>query len=92
MLFDVLCFSIALCFFDCLSFLTNKISKNLLTPLEEARIVIEEFVVLKKVIVDLVPRTTSIRKLQHELVLHYQLKSLSVGTGQNRRLRIYPRQ
>ena len=50
------------------------ITKELLTPLEETRLVIEEIIIPQKTTVDLLPRTSSIRKLQHELIRHYQLK------------------
>jgi len=66
------------------------ISKELLTPLEETRLAIEEVIIPANKIVDLLPRTNSIRKLQHELVKHYQLHSVNVGNGLNRRIRIYP--
>lgn len=69
----------------------DKIFKNeLLTPLEEARLAIEEVIIPYKYIVDLIPQSKTIRKLQHELITHYHLKSLSVGQEPNRRLRIYP--
>ena len=71
--------------------ISNIISKQLLTPLEETRLVIEEIVIPQKMRIDLLPRTSSIRKLQHELITHYQLKGISVGNEPNRRLRIYPR-
>ena len=67
------------------------ISKALLTPLEETRLVIEEIIIPQKLTVDLLPRNSSIRKLQHELIIHYQLKGTSVGIEPNRRLRIYPK-
>lgn len=67
------------------------ISKELLTPLEETRLAIEEIIIPKKIIVELLPRLNSIRKLQHELIVHYQLKGVSVGNEPNRRIRIYPR-
>lgn len=67
------------------------IKKELLTPLEEARLVIEEIIIPQKIKVDLLPRSSSIRKLQHELITHYQLKGISVGKENNRRLRIYPK-
>lgn len=67
------------------------VTKKLLTPLEEARLVIEEIIGPKKIIVDLLPQFRSIRRLQHELTAHYHLKSTSVGVEPNRRLRIYPR-
>lgn len=66
------------------------ITKGLLTPLEETRLAIEEVVIPKNQTLELVPRSNSIRKLQHELIKHYQLKGLSVGDDTNRRIRIYP--
>ena len=70
--------------------LANLISQEFLTPLEETRLAIEEIVIAKNIPVDLVPRTSRIRKQQHELVTHYQLKGVSVGKEQNRRIRILP--
>lgn len=67
------------------------ITKELLTPLEETRLVIEEIIIPQKTTVDLLPRTSSIRKLQHELIRHYQLNGISIGKEPNRRLRIYPK-
>lgn len=67
------------------------IAKGLLTPLEETRLVVEEIIIPQKRIIDLLPRSKSIRKLQHELITHYQLKGKSVGKESSRRLRIYPR-
>ena len=76
----------------------NKISKaakiisaEFLTPLEEARLAIEEIVIAKNTPVDLFPRTSKIRKQQHELVSHYQLCGVSVGKNETRRLRIFPK-
>lgn len=66
------------------------ISKELLTPLEETRLAIEEIIIPGSKIVDLLPRTNSTRKLQHELVKHYQLYSVNVGNELDRRVRIYP--
>ena len=71
--------------------LTNKISKEFLTPLDEARLVIEEVVIPKQTIVDLFPRSSSIRKQQHELISHYQLRGSTVGKEKNTRLRIFPK-
>ena len=65
-------------------------NKELLTPLEETRLAIEEIIIPGDKKIDLLPRSSSIRKLQHDLVKHYQLNSVSVGTGDNRRIRIYP--
>ena len=67
------------------------ITKELLTPLEETRLAIEEIIIPEKKVVDLIPRSNKIRKLQHELINHYQLKGISVGQKSNRRLRIYPK-
>jgi stage III sporulation protein SpoIIIAA len=58
--------------------------------LEEARLAIEQIVIPKAQPVELLPRSGFIRKLQHELVEHYHLKSMSFGTEPNRRLRIFP--
>ena len=65
------------------------IEKEFLTPLEETRLAIEEIVIPQQCTIDLLPRNKPIRKLQHELVSHYQLKGVSVGIEPNRRLRIY---
>ena len=67
------------------------ISREFLMPLEETRLTIEELVIAKKTVIDLFPRTSLIRKQQHELVSHYQLTGVSVGKGKNRRLRVFPR-
>jgi stage III sporulation protein SpoIIIAA len=66
------------------------IAKGLLTPLEETRLAIEGIVIPRKQKMDLLPRSSSIRKLQHELLKHYQLKGCSVGDNPSRRIRIYP--
>ena len=68
----------------------RRVSDKLLSPLEEARLVIEEIVIFKKCTVDLLPRPSAIRKLQHEIIHHYHLTSVGVGTGLSRRVRIYP--
>ena len=57
---------------------TEIISQEFLTPLEETRLAIEELVIAKNMPIDLMPRTSRIRKQQHELVSHYQLKGVSV--------------
>ena len=69
----------------------NVIKKEFLSPLEEARLAVEEIVIPKGAAVELIPRVTAIRKEQHELLNHYCLSSISVGIGKNRRLRIYPK-
>jgi stage III sporulation protein SpoIIIAA len=66
------------------------INKELLTPLEETRLAIEEISIPENKIIDLLPQDYSVRKLQHELIKHYQLRSASVGEDTNRRIRIYP--
>lgn len=58
--------------------------------LEEARLAVEQIVIPKKQPVELLPRSASIRKMQHELIEHYRLQSRSFGEDPNRRLRIYP--
>ncbi|HEY9615639.1 MAG TPA: R3H domain-containing nucleic acid-binding protein [Microcoleaceae cyanobacterium] len=58
--------------------------------LEEARLAVEQIVIPKGQPVELLPRSAHVRKMQHEFVEHYRLKSSSFGTEPNRRLRIYP--
>ncbi|AFZ04458.1 R3H domain-containing nucleic acid-binding protein [Calothrix sp. PCC 6303] len=58
--------------------------------LEEARLAVEQIVIPKGQPVELLPRSAQVRKMQHELVEHYRLKSDSFGEEPNRRLRIYP--
>ena len=58
--------------------------------LEEARLAVEQLVIPKGQPVELLPRSAIVRKMQHELVEHYHLKSRSFGEEPNRRLRIYP--
>lgn len=58
--------------------------------LEEARLAVEQIVLPKGQPVELLPRSATVRKMQHELVEHYHLKSRSFGDEPNRRLRIYP--
>lgn len=67
------------------------LKKEFLTPLEETRLAIEEIIIPRKCTLDLVPRSSTVRKLQQELIKHYQLRSISVGEEPNRRVRIYPR-
>ena len=61
-----------------------------LEALEEARLAVEQIVLPKGQPVELLPRSASVRKMQHELVEHYRLTSRSFGDEPNRRLRIYP--
>jgi stage III sporulation protein SpoIIIAA len=58
--------------------------------LEEARLAVEQVVIPKGQPVELLPRSAHVRKMQHEFIEHYQLKSSSFGAEPNRRLRIYP--
>ncbi len=58
--------------------------------LEEARLAVEKIVIPKKQPVELLPRSASIRRIQHELIEHYRLTSQSFGEEPYRRLRIYP--
>lgn len=58
--------------------------------LEEARLAVEQIVIPNGQPVELLPRSAKVRKMQHELVEHYRLKSDSFGEEPNRRLRIYP--
>jgi hypothetical protein len=64
--------------------------ENELEALEEARLAVEQIVLPKGQPVELLPRSSKVRKMQHELVEHYRLKSSSFGEEPNRRLRIYP--
>lgn len=58
--------------------------------LEEARLAVEQIVIPKRQPVELLPRTAKVRKMQHELIEHYRLRSDSFGDEPNRRLRIFP--
>lgn len=65
-------------------------SEDEMEALEEARLAVEQIVIPKSQPVELLPRSSTIRRMQHELVEHYHLKSTSFGTEPNRRLRIFP--
>jgi len=65
-------------------------SEDEIEALEEARLAVEQIVIPKGQPVELLPRSSPVRKMQHELVEHYRLKSSSFGDEPNRRLRIYP--
>jgi stage III sporulation protein SpoIIIAA len=69
--------------------LPKLISHEFLTPLEEARLAIEEVVIPNNINIDLLPRNSELRKQQHELISHYHLKSFSIGNGKHRRIRIF---
>jgi stage III sporulation protein SpoIIIAA len=65
-------------------------SEDEIEALEEARLAVEQIVIAKGQPVELLPRSPKVRKMQHELVEHYHLKSDSFGDEPNRRIRIYP--
>ena len=69
----------------------DAIINEFITPLEETRLAIEEVVMVDNIAVDLFPRSSSIRKQQYELIEHYQLKGMTVGENESRRLRILPK-
>jgi stage III sporulation protein SpoIIIAA len=69
---------------------TQNGSDDEIEALEEARLAVEQIVVPKGQPVELLPRSNAVRKMQHELVEHYHLKSASFGEEPNRRLRIFP--
>jgi len=73
-----------------LSLFTQSGSEDEMDALEEARLAVEQIVIPKGQPVELLPRSAKVRKMQHELVEHYRLKSDSFGDEPNRRLRIYP--
>ncbi len=65
-------------------------SDDEMEALEEARLAVEQIVIPKGQPVELLPRSGYVRKMQHELIEHYRLKSASFGEEPNRRLRIFP--
>jgi len=69
---------------------TKKGSDDEIEALEEARLAVGQIVIPKGQPVELLPRSATVRKMQHELVEHYRLRSSSFGDEPNRRLRIYP--
>ncbi len=73
-----------------LSTFTRGDNDDELEALEEARLAVEQIVIPKGQPVELLPRSPVVRKIQHELIEHYRLKSQSFGDEPNRRLRIYP--
>jgi hypothetical protein len=73
-----------------LQLLLHNGSEDEIDALEEARLAVEQIVIPKGQPVELLPRSSQVRKMQHELVEHYRLKSNSFGEEPNRRLRIYP--
>jgi stage III sporulation protein SpoIIIAA len=73
-----------------LSLFSESGDEDEIEALEEARLAVEQIVIPKGQPVELLPRSAKVRKMQHELVEHYRLKSSSFGEEPNRRLRIYP--
>ncbi len=73
-----------------LSLYTHSGTEDEIDALEEARLAVEQIVIPRGQPVELLPRSAKVRKMQHELVEHYRLKSDSFGDEPNRRLRIYP--
>lgn len=60
-------------------------SEDEIEALEETRLAVEQIVIPKGQPVELLPRSSIIRRMQHELVEHYQLRSESYGSEPNRR-------
>ncbi|ASN78754.1 hypothetical protein (chloroplast) [Porphyra umbilicalis] len=58
--------------------------------LQEAKLAIETIILNENSIVQLMPRSAYIRKMQHNLVDNYQLRARSFGEEPYRKLRIYP--
>ncbi len=73
-----------------LTLFTRGESDDELEALEETRLAVEQIVIPKGQPVELLPRGAIVRKMQHELVERYRLKSSSFGSEPNRRIRIYP--
>ncbi len=59
--------------------------------LEECRLAVEQVVLPQGQPVELLPRTETIRKMQAELAARYQLTSAEFGSGNQQRLRLFPR-
>ena len=57
--------------------------------LDETKEAINKIIKNEEDFIELAPQSQQIRKLQHELVEQYNLKSSSVGEGHSRHLRIY---
>jgi len=70
-------------------FCLNK-TRQELEALNETRRAIEKIVILKQQPGELLSRLANLRKVQHELVLFYNLNARSLGEEPSRRLRIYP--
>ena len=57
--------------------------------LQEARLAIENIILVKKQPVQLLPRSAAVRKIQQKLISIYKFKSRTFGNGSRRCLRIY---
>ena len=68
--------------------LIKKVTPKLLTPREETRLTIEEIIIPQKRIISLAPQPNAIRKLQADLSMHYNLKS--INCLEKNSLTIYP--
>ena len=68
--------------------LIKKVAPKLLTPREETRLTIEEIIIPQKRIISLAPQPNAIRKLQADLSMHYNLKS--INCLEKNSLTIYP--
>nr|QCI05206.1 hypothetical protein [Centroceras clavulatum] len=64
----------------------NNLQKEVLL---ETRFAIEKIIFMYKDSVELLPRSANLRKIQHQLINSYNLKSRSFGEEPYRRLRIY---
>jgi len=62
-----------------------------LAALEECRLAVEQRVLPQGQPVELLPRSSRVRRLQAELAAHYQLATAEFGSGGQQRLRIFPR-
>ena len=68
----------------------KRASGQLFSPLEETQFLIDEIIQSKKRAINLLPRSREVRKFQHQLISHYQLKSISVGVEPHRYVRLFP--
>ena len=76
---------------NCDNLTSNILGQEFLSPLEEVRLAIEEIVVPKKIAIDLFPQSNLIRKQQHEIIAHYQLKGLTIQKNSQKSIRIFPK-
>jgi predicted RNA-binding protein Jag len=58
--------------------------------LKKTQFLIDEIIQSKKRAINLLPRSREVRKFQHQLISHYQLKSISVGVEPHRYVRLFP--